>query len=76
MFPRFAAHARPGGALMFTSAERHAEAVGSGRASRSTTAASTPTGTNLLAETAFTTVEHRSGDPECGAVWLARAATA
>ena len=42
LFPRFAAHLRPGGQLMFTSGEEEASASASGWASRSTIRASRP----------------------------------
>ena len=79
MFARFAAHARPGGALMFTSGPEHGEAVGRLEGEPLYHGSLAPDEyRRRLAKHGFAVVEHRSGDPECGGatVWLARAAPA
>ncbi len=76
MFARFAAHARPGGGLMFTSGPEHGEAVGEFEGEPLYHGSLAPDEyRQLLAEHGFTVVGHRSRDPECGGatVWLARA---
>lgn len=75
MFARFAAHARPGAALMFTSGWDHGEAIGrwQGEALYHGSLSSEDY-RRLLAENGFSVVDHRVRDPECGeaTIWLAR----
>lgn len=76
MFPRFAAHVRPGGALMFTSGPEHGEAFGCLHGEPLYHASLDPAEyRSLLGENGFAVVGHRSNDPECGGatIWLARA---
>jgi SAM-dependent methyltransferase len=75
IFPRFAAHLRPGGRLMFTSGERHGEAIGSWQGEPLYHASlDTEEYRALLQANAFEILDHRPRDPECGhaTVWLAR----
>jgi len=75
MFARFAAHAAPGAALMFTSGWARGEAIGRwegeplyhGSLDSADYAA-------RLAASGFAVVDHRVRDPECGeaTVWLAQ----
>ena len=60
MFPRFAAHARPGAPLMFTPGPREGDAIGSYE--------------RLLTMNGFVVKVYQAEDPECGGhtVWLAR----
>ncbi|HEX7119819.1 MAG TPA: methyltransferase domain-containing protein [Longimicrobiales bacterium] len=74
MFPRFAAHARPGAPLMFTSGPAEGEAIGSYRGEPLYHASLGPEEyARLLAEHGFVVRDHVAGDPECGGhtVWLA-----
>jgi hypothetical protein len=75
MFARFAAHARPGAALMFTSGWSHGEAIGRWQGEplyHGSLAAEDYS--RLLVENGFAILDHRVRDPECGdaTVWLAR----
>ena len=75
MFGVFAAHARPGAALMFTSGPDDGVSVGSFEGEplyHASLAAETYRA--LLARHGFDVVAHRSEDPDCGGhtVWLAR----
>jgi SAM-dependent methyltransferase len=75
MFPRFAAHARPGGALMFTAGPEAGESIGEWQSEPLYHASLDPEEYEaLLAANGFTVVERRLSDPECGhaSVWLAR----
>jgi len=77
MFPIFREHARPGGALLFTSGSERGEAMGElggeplyhGSLDRAEYA-------DLLAENRFSVVRYVEGDPSCGGhtIWLAQAA--
>ena len=75
MFARFAAHAAPGAALMFTSGEEHGERIGEWRGEPLYHGSLDPGEyRRLLAGNCFAVVEHKVHDPECGdaTVWLAR----
>lgn len=77
MFPRFAAHSRPGAALMFTAGPEAGESIGEWMSEPLYHASLDPAEYEaLLAANGFTTVERRLRDPECGdaSVWLARRA--
>jgi len=74
MFPRFAAHARPGTALMFTSGWGRGEAIGEWQGEPLYHGSLDPAEYRaLLEENGFAVVDHRVSDPECGhaTVWLA-----
>lgn len=74
MFARFAAHAAPGAALMFTSGPRAGEAIGSYRGEPLYHASLDPAEyQQLLASHGFTLRTWQPEDPECGGhtVWLA-----
>jgi SAM-dependent methyltransferase len=75
MFPRFAAHAAPSAALMFTSGPRHGEAIGEFCGEPLYHASLDPDEYRaLLTEHGFRVLAHRAEDPSCGGhtVWLAR----
>lgn len=75
MFPRFAAHARPGCMLMFCSGPGDGEAIGSYRGRDLYHASLAPeVYRDLLARNGFSVVDHRAEDRECGGrtIWLAR----
>ena len=75
MFPRFAAHAKPGAALIFTSGSEAGEAIGEWQGEPLHHASLDPEEyEKLLDENGFELVERRLHDPECGeaTVWLAR----
>lgn len=75
MFPRFAAHAAPGAALMFTSGPSHGVALGSLAGETLFHASLDPADYRaLLAAQGFSVVNHLAEDPSCGGrtVWLAR----
>ena len=77
MIPRFAAHAAPGAALVFTSGPAHGVALGSYAGETLFHASLDPAEYRaLLAAEGFTVVDHRAEDPSCGGrtVWLARRA--
>jgi len=79
LFARFAAHARPGAALMFTSGWSHGEAIGEWQGEPLYHGSLDPEDyRRLLEENGFELVDHRVQDPECGhaTIWLARMATA
>jgi SAM-dependent methyltransferase len=75
MFARFARHAAPGAALMFTSGQQEGEAIGEWQGeplyhgSLDTTEYA-----RLLASNGFCVEQHRASDPDCGfaTIWLAR----
>jgi SAM-dependent methyltransferase len=75
LFAVFAAHTRPGGALLFTSGPEHGEAVGimDGLAFDHYSL-SAGEYRQLLADHGFAVVRHAINDPDCGGhtVWLAR----
>lgn len=76
MFPRFAAHARPGAALMFTSGWAAGVRIGEWRDEPLYHASLDPDEyRSLLADNGFKVIDCRMRDPECGeaTVWLARA---
>jgi SAM-dependent methyltransferase len=76
MFARFAAHSRPGSALMFTSGSEHGERIGEWRGEPLYHSSLDPGEyRRLLGENGFAVVEQHMRDPECGGsnVWLARA---
>ena len=75
MFPRFAAHAAPGAALMFTSGTSEGIAIGQLEGAplyHGSLDAGEYLG--LLTATGFDVVDHVEDDPTCGSrtVWLAR----
>lgn len=75
MFPRFARHAAPGAALLFTSGPAHGEAIGTCGGEPLYHASLDPAEYRaLLAGNGFAVVAHRAEDPECGGhtLWLAR----
>jgi SAM-dependent methyltransferase len=75
MFARFAAHARPGAALMFTSGWRHGESIGEWRDEPLYHGSlDADEYRRLLAERGFAVLYHRVQDPECGhaTIWLAQ----
>jgi SAM-dependent methyltransferase len=75
MFPRFAAHARPGAALMFTSGWGRGEAIGEWQGEPLYHGSLDPEEYRaLLGASGFEVVDHRVKDPECGqaTIWLAR----
>lgn len=74
MFPRFAAHARPGAPLLFTSGPAEGEAIGSYRGEPLYHASLGPEEyEQLLGTNGFVVRRHVVEDPECGerTVWLA-----
>jgi SAM-dependent methyltransferase len=74
MFARFAAHARPGAPLMFTSGPSEGEAIGSYCGEPLYHASLNPGAyEQLLTVNGFAVRAHRAEDPECGqhTVWLA-----
>ena len=74
MFPRFAAHARPGAPLMFTSGTSNGEVIGSYRGQPLYHASLDPAAyEQLLASNGFSVRAYLADDPECGGhtVWLA-----
>jgi trans-aconitate methyltransferase len=75
MFPRFAAHAAPGAALIFTSGPAHGVAIGeyAGEPLFHASLDAAEYGA-LLARHGFATVAHVAEDPSCGGrtVWLAQ----
>jgi len=76
MFPRFAAHAAPGAALMFTSGWGRGEAIGRWQGEPLYHGSlDTKEYAALLAANGFAVVDHRVRDPECGdaTIWLAQA---
>ena len=78
MFPRFAAHAAPGAALMFTAGHGAGERIGEWQEEPLYHASLDAEEYDaLLAANGFGLVERRLRDPECGeaSVWLARKAT-
>ncbi|MFL6858628.1 MAG: class I SAM-dependent DNA methyltransferase [Allosphingosinicella sp.] len=75
MFARFAAHLRPGGALMFTSGWSRGEAIGVWQGEPLYHGSLDPDEyRRLLEDNGFATVDHRVRDPECGdaTIWLAQ----
>jgi SAM-dependent methyltransferase len=75
MFPIFAAHAVPGGALMFTSGPAHGIAIGTFQGEPLYHASLDPAEYRaLLSANGFEVVHHAAEDPDCGGhtVWLAR----
>lgn len=75
MLPVFAAHARPGAPLMFTSGPDAGEAIGSYGGEPLYHASLAPAEYRALLDAhGFTVVHHRAEDPDCGrrTVWLAR----
>ena len=75
MFPRFAAHAAPGAALMFTSGAAASVTIGQWRGEPLHHASLAPDEYRaLLAEHGFRLVDSRLRDPECGesTIWLAQ----
>jgi 2-polyprenyl-3-methyl-5-hydroxy-6-metoxy-1,4-benzoquinol methylase len=75
MFPRFAAHAAPGAALVFTSGPRHGVALGTYGGEVLYHASLDPAEYRaLLAAHGFAVLDHAANDPSCGGhtVWLAR----
>lgn len=74
MFPRFAAHARPGAALMFNSGPQAGEEIGEFEGEPLYCASLSPTEYRaLLTANGFVLRDHRADDAECGGatVWLA-----
>ena len=78
MFPVFAAHARPGAPLMFTSGPDRGEAIGKWQSEPLYHGSLAPGEyRSLLEENGFDLVEAKMSDPDCGdsCVWLARRRT-
>jgi SAM-dependent methyltransferase len=74
MFPRFAAHAKPGAPLMFTSGSEHGEAIGEWMGEPLYHGSLSPAEYGaLLKANGFARVSDRQRDPDCGSatVWLA-----
>lgn len=79
LFPRFAAHARPGAILMFTSGWAEGVRIGEWQGEPLYHASLDPDEyRRLLEENGFELLEHAARDPECGeaTVWIARRITA
>jgi predicted TPR repeat methyltransferase len=77
MFPVFARHIAPGGALLFTSGPAEGEAIGDLYGNALFQASLGPDEYwSLLAASGFGVLLHRAEDPSCGShtVWLAQAA--
>ena len=75
MFPRFADHAAPGAALIFTAGPAHGVALGEYRGEVLFHASLDPAEyCALLAANGFAVVGHAAEDPSCGGrtIWLAR----
>jgi SAM-dependent methyltransferase len=75
MFARFAAHAEPGGVLMFTSGPTHGEAIGEWQGEPLYHGSlGSEEYRALLEENGFTVLRHVAEDPECGhaTIWIAR----
>lgn len=75
MFARFAAHAAPGAALMFTSGPEHGEAIGEWMGDPLYHASLDADEYRALLDAhGFDVVAHRANDPDCGGatVWLAQ----
>jgi hypothetical protein len=75
MFARFAAHARAGAALMFTSGWARGEAIGEWQGEPLYHGSlDTSEYRALLEANGFAVIDHRVQDPECGhaTIWLAR----
>ncbi|HEX8625898.1 MAG TPA: class I SAM-dependent methyltransferase [Allosphingosinicella sp.] len=75
MFARFAAHAAPGAALMFTSGPEHGESIGEWRGEPLYHVSLDPAEyRRLLAGNGFVVVEFKLHDPDCGHsnLWLAQ----
>ncbi|MBV9931737.1 MAG: class I SAM-dependent methyltransferase [Alphaproteobacteria bacterium] len=75
MFARFAAHAAPGGALMFTSGWERGEAIGRWQGEPLYHASlDSDDYAALLEANGFAVVDHRVRDPACGdaTIWLAQ----
>ena len=78
MFPRFAAHARPGAILMFTSGWADDVSIGEWQGEPLYHASLDPDDyRRLLADNGFELVDHKLRDPDCGdsTVWIARFTT-
>lgn len=77
LFPRLAAHAAPGAALLFTSGPRAGESIGEWQGEPLYHASLGPAEYEArLAANGFALVERRLRDPDCGeaSLWLARRA--
>lgn len=75
MFPRFAKHAKPGAALIFTSGPNEGVAIGEWQGKSLYHASlGAQEYRMLLKENDFQVLEHRTEDPECGGatIWLAQ----
>lgn len=75
MFPVFAAHARPGGMLLFTSGSADGETTGEMKGESFPYASLAPAEyRQLLSGSGFEVLLHKTDDPACGGhtVWLAR----
>jgi cyclopropane fatty-acyl-phospholipid synthase-like methyltransferase len=75
LFPRLAAHTKPGGHLMFTSGEDAGERTGEWMGEPLYHASLAPEEyRGLLASNGFAVIDCRLNDPECGGatVWIAR----
>jgi cyclopropane fatty-acyl-phospholipid synthase-like methyltransferase len=75
MFARFAAHLRPGGALMFTSGTTEGSAIGAWQGEPLYHGSlSTAEYRSLLESSGFEVMQHVVSDPGCGhaTIWLAR----
>lgn len=74
VLPRLRGHLGPGGALLFTSGDRHEEAIGAFEGEPLYHASLDPAEyRSLLADHGLRVVAHIAGDPDCGdhTVWLA-----
>ena len=75
LFPRLAAHLKPGGSLMFTSGEEEGVRIGEWMGEPLYHASLAPEEyRSLLDENGFELIDRRLRDPECGGatVWMAR----
>jgi trans-aconitate methyltransferase len=75
MFPRFAAHAAPGAALMFNAGHSEGEAIGSYQGEPLYHASLDPEEyQRLLAANGLEVLDYKEEDPDCGGrwIWLAR----
>ena len=75
MFPRFAAHANPGGALMVTTGPERGKSIGEWQGEPLYHGSLDPAEyRTLLAANGFVILDHTLRDPQCGeaTVWLAR----
>jgi hypothetical protein len=75
IFPRFAAHSKPGAILMFTSGPEKGVSIGEWQGEPLHHASLDPDDyRRLLSENGFEVIDHKLRDPECGeaTLWIAR----